>query len=64
MVDEVLASCYASGNHDIVHIVVVLVRYFPELTKWIFGGENGFSTHIKIIQHFHKWVIPNNHLYE
>ena len=64
VVDEVLASCYASGDHDIVHIILALVRYFPELIMWMFGEENGFSSHIKVIHHFHKWIMPNNHLYE
>ena len=64
VVDEVLASCYAFGDHDLAHIAIALVRYFPELIMWIFGEENGFSSYPKIIQHFHKWVIPNNHLYE
>ena len=64
MVDEALASCYASGHYDIVHNTLVFVRYFPELVMWNFGEEDVFSSYIKIIQHFHKWVIANNHLYK
>ena len=64
VVDEVLASCYASSDHDLVHSATILVRYFPEWTTWIFGEENGFSTQIEIMQNFHKWYMPNNHLYE
>ena len=63
VVDGVLASCYASGHHDVVHITLVLVRYFPQPIMWLFGEENGFSSYIKITQDFHDWVIPTNHLY-
>ena len=64
IVDEVLASCYASSDHDLVHSATVLVRYFPELIMWIFGEENGFASHPKVMQHMSKWYMPNNHLYE
>ena len=63
VVDYILASCHASCDHDIVHITLVLVRYFPQLIMWIFGEEDGLSSFIKISLHFHKWVIANNHLY-
>ena len=58
MVDEVLASCYPSADHDILHNGLVLVRYFPEVISWIFGEDNGFSSYIKIIEHCHK--VDNN----
>ena len=64
MVDKVLASCYPSADHDILHNGLVLVRYFPEVISWIFGEDNGFSSYIKIIEHCHKWIITNNHIYE
>ena len=63
MVDEVLASCYPSEDHDIIHNMLLLVRYFPHFTMWIFGKENGFYSYIKILEHIHKWVVANNHLY-
>ena len=64
MVDEVLASCYPSADHDILHNGLVLARYFPEVISWIFGEDNGFSNYIKVIEYFQKWIITNNHIYE
>ena len=35
MVDGVLASCYASVNHDLGHIVMTPIRWFPEMVQWV-----------------------------
>ena len=37
IVDGVLASCYAFTNHDLAHIGMTPLPWFPEVTKWIFG---------------------------
>ena len=39
MVDGVLASCYSSLDHDLHHVVMTPLQWFPEVTKWTFGGE-------------------------
>ena len=41
MVDGVLASCYASTpDHDLAHIAMTPLRWFPGLTRFIFGSSS------------------------
>ena len=41
MVDGVLASCYSSLDHDLLHAAMTPLQWFPEVTNWTFGEENG-----------------------
>ena len=43
MVDRILASCYASVNHDLAHIVMTPIQWFPEIVEHIFGIDDRFS---------------------
>ena len=60
MVDEVLASYYpsvdqdlfASVDHDLVHLAMMPIRWFPEVIEWIFGVNNGFQVYIKTAKDF------------
>ena len=58
IVDGVLASCYASADHDLVHLAVKLLRWFPEIMEWIFGAENEISVYVRISQDLDRWVAP------
>ena len=60
MVDGVLASCYPSANHDLVHIGVLPIRYFPGLMEWIFGEDNGYSAYSHIANDLGEWVFPSD----
>ena len=52
MVDGVLASCYASTDHDLAHIAMTPIRWFPEMTAWIFGREDGYKIYTDILEKF------------
>ena len=54
MVDGILASCYASTNHDSAHMAMISIRWFPRIVDWIFGEENGSSVFGKIAKQFGK----------
>ena len=43
VVDRILASCYASFDHDLAHIAMTPMKLFPELMEWIFGDNNGMQ---------------------
>ena len=60
MVDGALASCYPSANHDLVHIEMVPIRYFPGHIEWIFGEENGYSAYSDIANDLGEWVFPSD----
>ena len=58
VVDGVLASCYASFDHDLAHLVIALMRWYPEITEWIFGVENGSPGYINLAKAFDISVLP------
>ena len=64
MVDGILASCYASINHDAADIAMMSVRWFPKIMDWIFGEENGSSVFSEIAKQFGKLALPNRQLFE
>ena len=66
MVDGVLASCYPSADHDLVHFVITPLRWFPELTEWIFGEDNGLQIYVEITTNLQQCagVVPNGFVYE
>ena len=58
MVDGVLASCYASIDHDLAHIGMGPVRWFPVITEWIFGQENESPGYVNILIYVGEWLLP------
>ena len=52
MVDGVLASCYAFEHHDLAHFGMAPLRWFPEVTGWIFGEDNGYQVFAEITKSF------------
>ena len=49
VVDGVLASCYALINHDLSHLMLTPIRWFPGLTGWIFGEDDGISGFAEVL---------------
>ena len=67
MVDGVLASCYSSLDHDLHHVVMTPLQWFPEVTKWTFGEENWLHAYVKILADLaclapHRFVYEDAHL--
>ena len=56
IVNRVLASCYPSSNHDLAHIGMTLIRWFPELIQWIFGHGDGISIYVRSNEELGKWM--------
>ena len=63
MVDGVLASCYASFNHDIAHFAMKPVQWFQGMLEWIFGWNNGVQVYTSIVKSVGRYVMPDSHLY-
>ena len=59
MVDGVLASCFAFVHHDLAHIVMTPMQWFPEMIEWIFGHNNGFQIYISIALEVGNKILPN-----
>ena len=50
MVDGVLASCYASADHDLGHIGLTPIRLFPGMVEMIFGNDERSPAYVSIIR--------------
>ena len=64
MVDGILASCYPSTDHDLAHFGMTPLRWFPELTEWIFGNDNGFQAYAKITAYLQQYLVSNGFVFE
>ena len=63
VVDGVLASCYASADHNLPHMTMLPLRCYPEVMEWLFGMEDGFSGFLKIAEILGNYVTPYHSLY-
>ena len=60
MVDGVLASCYASvTSHDLVHLVMKPLQWFPTVMGKIFGTDNGSPSIVRIFEHLGNCFLPH-----
>ena len=64
MVDGVLASCYPSLDHDLLHVAMTPLQWFPKVTKWIFGEDHGLHAYVKILANLAHWLAPHGFVYE
>ena len=55
--DGVLASCYASIDHNLQHIGMTPMRWFPGLMEWSFGVEDGFQAYVQVLFDLGRWVF-------
>ena len=58
MVDGVLASCYASNDHDLSEVAVIPLKWFPSLMEWMFGNDKKMQTFIGICAELGRWLSP------
>ena len=58
MVDGVLASCYASHNHDLAHTVMTPTLWFPDIMEWVFGNKNGYSVYSDVLIDIKRLAMP------
>ena len=63
LVDGVLASCYASADHDMAHFGMSPIRLFPEMIEQIIGEDNGFQVYAIIAEKLGKWMLPSGSTY-
>ena len=57
IVDNLLASCYASFDHDLAQILMTPTKWFPQIVEWIFGNDYGNSVYVKLGTSFGKWIL-------
>ena len=59
IVDRVLASCCGSFEHDLAHIMMAPLQWFPEIVEMIFGETNVFSTYVEFGIELGRSLLPN-----
>ena len=58
IVDGALASCYAhSPGHDLAHIAMTPVRWFPGILQWIFGEDIEMPVYLDIAADVGNWIF-------
>ena len=58
VVDGVVASCYASTDHDLAYIGTFPMRWFPTMVEWILGQDKEMSAYVNILTAIGEWIQP------
>ena len=62
VVDGVLTSCYPTVHHDLAHIVMTPMRWFPDMAEWLFGDDKGWQAYVNIAETLGNWILPSRQL--
>ena len=57
IIDEVLASCYASVPHDLARVGMTPIRLVSDVTDWILDHDEKSSAYITIFQDCMEWLL-------
>ena len=57
VVDEVLASCYASFDHTLAHFAMAPIHWFPKIIELLVGEDSGSPAYVNILKDFGRSVI-------
>ena len=61
VVDRVLASCYASSDHDLQKIALTPCQWLPRMIEWIFGWDNDIQAYTSAAYSLATYVVPNDY---
>ena len=64
VVDGVLASCYASFDHDLAHFVMTPMQWFPRVLEWIFGVYHGQPDYVTTAKEFGRLILSQRVLFD
>ena len=66
VVDGVLASCHSSIDHDLAHLGMLPMTWFPEIMEGIFSIEEGWQVYVKISKDLgiRPWIPTRKHASE
>ena len=63
MVDGALASCYGSFDHDLAHISVTPIQWFPQVMEQIFGLDSITPVYVSLAEYLGRGVLPQSQLF-
>ena len=64
IVDGVLASCYPSADHDMAHLAMTPIRWFPGIIGWIFVEVDETLGYVRMAEEVGKLFFPKGQLYK
>ena len=59
IIDGVLTSCYVFADHDLAHIAMAPVRWFPYIVESIVGTKNDSPEFVNVAQDLAQWLLPS-----
>ena len=63
VVDGILASCYADIDHDLAHITMTPMQWFPHIIEWTFGDDSRFPVLVIMAKQFGRLMLPYGQLF-
>ena len=57
VVNGVLASCYATVDHDIAQILMKPIQWYPDVIELVFGDDNGVSAYVNVANTIGRWFF-------
>ena len=63
IVDEVLASCYASFDHTLAHFAMTPLQLFPQMVEWIISGDNEIQDYVGRAKSVGRYLLPDTYLH-
>ena len=62
VVDGVLASCYASFDHDLAHFEMMPLQWFSQTMPLSFADDD-LSTYMMMIKKLGRFILPPGHFW-
>ena len=62
VVDGVLASCYASFNHDVSHFAMKPMMWFPGMMESIVGIDTDAPGYVNVVKQMGRLFLPGSDL--
>ena len=63
VVDGIVASCYASFDHNLAHFTMTPMQWYPEIIKWVLGVEDGAPAYVTTAKELGRWLLPDELLF-
>ena len=62
VVGGILASCYASFNHDVSHFAMKPILRFPGMVEWIIGMDIDAPGYVNVVKQMGRLFLPFSNL--
>ena len=60
MVNGMLASSYSFSDHDVAHLMLAPMQWYPDIMGWIFGIEQESPAYVSTLTDLGALLLPFN----